>query len=398
MQNDFQVRSQALESAFQTFNEVSAQLAVSYQALQRRVDALNSELAESRSERMRQLAEKEKLAERLSKLLEALPAGVVLLDAEGRLQDINPVALDLLGMAHRGELWSDVEERVFDGDSIATGERRLADGRNVILTERSLDQTPGRILVFQDVTESRRLQERLDRQERLSAMGEMAAKLAHQVRTPLSSALLYVGHLGRDDLPGEQRRKFAGKLRDRLQHIERQVNDILAFSRSHGAHFQSLNISELLADAMRLVQPLAEARKARLSLTDRSGGDARVLGNPDALLGAFANLLTNALEHGADGVRIQVELARSTDGRVTLHFRDDGPGVPDDIRDQVFDPFFTTRSDGTGLGLAVVQSVILAHRGRVKLDAVACDGACFVIDLPLAAGQPQVTMKMAQRS
>jgi two-component system sensor histidine kinase FlrB len=384
MHTDFQARSQALESAFQTFNEVSVQLAMSYQHLQQRVERLGEELAESRSERMRQLAEKEKLAERLTKLLETLPAGVVLLDGKRRLHELNPIARDLLGATAAGESWVSVEARVFVSGSSETVERTLADGRVIIITERALDQTPGSILVLQDVTEARLLQARLERQERLSEMGEMAAKLAHQVRTPLSSALLYVGHLSRDDLTRPQRQKFAARLRDRLQHMGRQVNDILAFSRGNDVQPSRLNVSDLLAEAIRLMQPLADARNARVSLSDRSGGDVSVLGNPDALQGAFANLIGNALDHGGDGVRVSIALSRSDDGRVSMSFSDNGPGVAADIRGQVFDPFFTTRSDGTGLGLAVVQSVVLAHHGRVSLADSESDGACFIIELPVA--------------
>lgn len=382
MQNDFQARSQALENAFQLFNEVSAQLAVSYQQLQRRVEILNAELAESRSERMRQLAEKERLAERLTKLLEALPAGVVLLDGDDRLRELNPVARDLLGYPALGERWDVVAARRLCPGA-ERGEQRLVDGRIIILTERTLDQEPGRILVLQDVTEARRLRERMERQERLSAMGEMAAKLAHQIRTPLSSALLYVGHLGRDDLPGAQRQKFAGRLRERLQHMERQVNDILAFSRGHLIQLRVLDLAELVQQALQLAEPLAEARQARLEPRVRDLPPPRVLGNPDALLGAFSNLINNALQHGGPGVIVQVELSAGA-GMATLCFRDNGPGIPDDIRDQVFDPFFTTRTDGTGLGLAVVQSVLLAHHGRVSLERDG-PGACFHLELPLAS-------------
>lgn len=395
MQNDFHTRSQALEDAFQVFNKVSAQLAVSYQQLQDRVERLSGELAESRSERMRQLAEKEKLAERLTKLLEALPAGVVLLDAEGLVREVNPVARDLLAPVAIGEAWSRVAGRVMLPGIGAGSERILNDGRVVIITERTLDQAPGRILVLQDVTEARSLQQRLERQGRLSAMGEMAAQLAHQIRTPLSSALLYVGHLGNDGLTSQQRNKFAGRLRDRLQHMERQVNDILAFSRGHGKHLDTPNITDLLAESLRLVHPLAEPLDARLSLSDRSGGDVCVLGNPDALLGAFSNLICNALEHGQAGVRVQVDLGRSDDGMINVRIRDNGPGIPEDIRSQVFDPFFTTRSDGTGLGLAVVQSVILAHRGRVRLDCAEGPGACFLIELPMAESQAQPLTNIA---
>jgi two-component system sensor histidine kinase FlrB len=280
-----------------------------------------------------------------------------------------------------------VEARVFRIRG-GPGEHRLPDGRVLVVTERWLDQTPGRILVLQDVTEARSLQERLERQERLSAMGEMAAKLAHQIRTPLSSALLYVGHLSRPDLAPEQRATFAARLRDRLQHMERQASEILAFSGGQGARFQSLDISELVGATVAALRPLAAERGADLSFSDRGGAKVHILGNADALQGAFANLISNALEHGARGVCVSVDPSPRGDRTVVVRCRDDGPGVPEEIRAQVFDPFFTTRSDGTGLGLAVVQSVVLAHRGGVRLDADTPEGACFEVELPVEEGPP----------
>ena len=379
MSTEPQVRAQALENAFQIFNEVSNRLAGSYRALQERVEELSAELAESRSERMRQLAEKERLAERLSKLLETLPAGVVLLDAEGRIRECNPVASDLLGDPPPGTPWEKVRNTKFSVSTASGGEIQLADGRLCLLTERPLEQAPGRILVLQDVTEARALQTRLERQDRLSAMGEMAAKLAHQIRTPLSSALLYVGHLGREDLTPAQRQRFSGRLRERLQHMERQVNDILAFSRGHTAQVGPLDLAALLEAVVAAAEPLAEAQSSRLRL---AAVPAWVLGNPDALQGALANLVVNALHHGGPGVQVDLRLEVQGD-HAALWVRDDGPGVPEDIREQIFDPFFTTRSDGTGLGLAVVQSVVLAHQGRLWLDT-AVPGACFRLELPLS--------------
>ncbi len=394
MQSDFQSRSQALEEAFQQFNQVSAQLSSAYLQLEQRAERLGHELAKSRDDRVRQLAEKEHLAERLSKLLEALPAGVVLLDGDGRIIELNPAARQLLGDVPLHTPWSLIESRLFlpgeEGD-----ERLMVDGRRVAVSENQLDQHPGSLMLLRDVTEAHQLRDRLERRERLSAMGETAAKLAHQIRTPLSSAMLYVGHLSGDALNGEQRQKFSKRLMERLQLIERQINDMLAFSRSHADHIQPIDLSELLSGVLSLVQSLADARGARVSFTDRSGGGLWVMGNADGLQGAVANLINNAMDHGGSGVRIRLDLSRTTDDKVRIEVHDSGPGIADDIAEQVFDPFFTTRSDGTGLGLAVVQSVILAHRGRIHLERDAGEGACFSIELPLARIEADLSRNIA---
>ncbi|MES9885267.1 MAG: ATP-binding protein, partial [Candidatus Sedimenticola sp. 6PFRAG1] len=104
-------------------------------------------------------------------------------------------------------------------------------------------------------------------------------------------------------------------------------------------------------------------------------------GNKDALLGAFANLAINAMEHGGKDVRLVIRLYQQ-DHRVMVRFEDNGPGIPLEIRNRIYDPFYTTRSDGTGLGLAVVQSVVLGHQGEISVDERGGGGTCFVLSFP----------------
>ena len=169
-----------LEDAFQVFNQVSEQLVDSYQQLQDQVGHLSSELATARSERMRQLAEKELLANRLSQLLDALPAAVVVLDGGDLVEHFNPSAAELFDSIETGIGWEQLYTANFHTDQHGK-EQGLLSGRLVSMTERKLDTGKGRILLFLDITETRELQERLNRRQRLSTMGKMAAQLAHQI-------------------------------------------------------------------------------------------------------------------------------------------------------------------------------------------------------------------------
>ncbi|MCB1751626.1 MAG: PAS domain-containing protein [Gammaproteobacteria bacterium] len=180
---------QQLEQAFQLFNKVSGQLTDAYAQLQERVRELNLELAEARSERMRQLAEKEHYAHRFAQLLDALPAAVVVLDDADQVQQFNPAAGLLFDTIAVGDSWRDIFRRNIASDG-QRKEMTFFSGTRVSFTEQPLTPEPGRILLLLDVTETRQLQARAERQQRLSAMGQMAAQLAHQIRTPLSSALL----------------------------------------------------------------------------------------------------------------------------------------------------------------------------------------------------------------
>ena len=176
--------AEILEQAFAAFNAHSAQLEDAYRELKSQVGVLTRELAAARRERERQQAEKQRLARRLDGLLGALPGGVLVLDGDGRIFECNTAATALLGEPLLEQRWQDVVTRA--GAVLADGELTLANGRRVGISRRRLDGEPGHILLLTDVTETRRLQALLARNERLSEMGEMAARLAHQIRTPLS--------------------------------------------------------------------------------------------------------------------------------------------------------------------------------------------------------------------
>ena len=291
MASQNQVRQQQLEDAFLIFNQVSGQLADSYQKLQEQVLHLNDELAAARTDRLRQLAEKERLANRLSHLLEVLPAAVVVLDGGDRVHEFNPAAGKLLPNLGPSRPWFELYQEAFSGER-SGDEHRLRNGGLVTLSECSLAPEPGRIMLLLDVTETRELQERVNRQERLTTLGEMAAQLAHQIRTPLASALLDTSNLSRDDLPAKRRQQFSSRLRARLQHMEQQIKDMLAFARGNQGSDEPVSVSSLAESLSQMLEPLLHARKARFEMIDRTGGHFFVVGNQDALLGALQKLIS----------------------------------------------------------------------------------------------------------
>jgi len=373
-----------LEDAFQVFNQMSEQLVDSYQQLQDQVQHLSTELATARTERMRQLAEKESLANRLSQLLDALPAAVVVLDGRDQVEQFNPAASELFQDFHAGNSWSHIYTSNFQPDQ-AGKEQTLSNGRLVSMTERKLDSDKGRILLFLDITETRELQDRLNRRQRLSTMGKMAAQLAHQIRTPLSSALLYASHLSNGDLNPERRQRFSERVKVSLQLMERQVNDMLAFTRGGRYSPELFDLIPLLEETIPMLEPALKKARAGFSFNNRISGRCIVQGNRDALQGAFMNLATNAIKHGGEGVELKVDLSKTGSGSLRLAVSDTGPGIQAEIMDKIFDPFYTTSCSGTGLGLAVVQSVVLDHNGKISVQSREGEGASFFVDLPLVA-------------
>lgn len=381
---DASERERLLAEAFNAFNRLSEDLAFSYRGLEQRVEQLSQELAAARSERLVQLAEKERLANRLGRLLELLPGAVIVTGEDGIVREANPAAHEFLGEPLIGARWSVVATRFVSG-SPAAGEVRLDGGRRLSISIRSLGSEPGDILLLQDVTDTRELQEQLDHHRRLAAMGEMVAGLAHQIRTPLSSVLLYLSHLEPKRIDETQRLRVVGKIRKQVQHLERMVNDMLQFARGGANNLTPLALGGIVSEFEEMVRlPLADRAGTLAIEWDADLASRCCVGQREGLVGALLNLASNAMQAAAPGVHLNLRIWQPRTGRVALCMSDDGPGVPDKIAERIFEPFYTTHHQGTGLGLAVVRAIMEAHGGEVSLDRKGQPGGAFTLHLPLA--------------
>ena len=374
-----------LQRAFDVFNQVSAELTQAYGALQARVASLTDELAVANGELRRQFEEKEALSERLSLLLDALPAGVVVLDGTARVTEANPAARAFFGDDVVGRHWGDVARAHLE-PTLAVGEWLVGE-RRVSLAESALAASGGKILLIHDVTSAHSMKAELERNQRLAAMGEMAASLAHQLRTPLAAALLYTSNLGRPGLADDARAKFADKASGQLRRLERLIQDVLLFARGESIGRDVFLASELVQEAAQTVEPLLRENGITFELVDACG-DAVIVGGRKALFGAIVNLLENAMQAMPGGGKICLSGKREADN-VAIAVSDDGPGIGPELRQRIFEPFFTTRGLGTGLGLAIALGVARAHGGGIDLHSEPGQGSRFTIILPLAAGEPE---------
>jgi two-component system sensor histidine kinase FlrB len=374
-----QANRAGLEQAFSLFNQMSTQLSSSYSMLEARVTELKGQLALVSAQRMQELAEKERIANRLQSLLDLLPGGVIVIDGQGVVREANPVARNLLGQPLVGMLWRQVIARNFAPREDDGHEISLKDGRRLSIATRSLHAEPGQLVLLTDLTETRRLQDQLSRHERLSALGRMVASLAHQIRTPLSAALLYASHLTEQVLPAEQQQRFAGRLKERLHELEHQVRDMLIFARGELPLPDRLP-PKALFDALRsAAEPHVLGMQVRWQCDSRNG---ELLCNRDTLVGTVLNLIENAIQAGGREARLKVHLYRRGE-TVRLCISDDGPGIDRVTLARLGEPFFTTKTTGTGLGLAVVKAVARAHQGDVQLRSRPGRGTCAILTLPL---------------
>jgi two-component system sensor histidine kinase FlrB len=392
-------RVRDLEAAFRTFSQLSENLTASYRVLENRVAELTAELAEARGANAAHGEEKERLANRLQSLLHALPGGVVVLDGAGSVQQCNPAAVTLLGEPLLGQAWRNIILRAFAPRSDDGHEISLRDGRLVSIATTPLGVEPGQILLLTEVTETRRLQQRLNHHQRLAAMGEMAASLAHQIRTPLASALLYASHLQRPALELSERQRIGEKIQSRMRHLEHLVNDMLLFSRGGAVGHDTLAVADLLREVRKVYDASLASDGARFDIIDAAPG-AMLQGNRETLLSALLNLLNNALQAGGADARVELKAVtvREQGGIATvdLQVSDNGPGIPAEIQARLFEPFFTTRAQGTGLGLAVVQAIAQAHHGVAWFESDVGVGSRFAMRLPLLTSGQVVPDNVAE--
>ncbi|WP_143871785.1 sensor histidine kinase [Catenovulum sediminis] len=329
-------------------------------------------------------------AARLSHLVNILPAGVVILNENGFVEEANQIAIDLLGEPLLHARWIDVIDRAFNPQADDGHEVSLHDGRRVKLETTALTPESGQLILLTDMTHTRLLQERLSHFKQLSTLGKMMASLAHQIRTPLSAAMLYASNLANTSLAKVSQSNFQQKLIARLQDLDNQINDMLLFAKTGQKQVaETLSLGQLLSEVQAGSEAMILQNQGHLS-TQLPEPDILIYGNKNALASAIQNLIHNSIQIIGAGARIQLLAKRSPENpdNVWVQVIDNGPGITKEIQEQIFEPFFTTRGKGTGLGLAVVKAVTEQHQGRVFVESQLNSGCTFTLELPVLVTKP----------
>ena len=322
-------------------------------------------------------------------IFEKVPSAIIVLDESGTVKKVNESALKMLNVTTlEGRKWYQVIDECFapqkdDGQEVST-----VDGKRLQVSTKPLSH--GQLVQMTDQTQTRMLTDKLNHMERLSSLGKMAASLAHQIRTPLSAAILYAANLGNAKLPVASRTVFQKKLMGRLEALEAQVSDILMYARSGEQTVKLLDAVDIVEGVTNSVASVIQRSGANLK-TNIGPRPMQLLGNVTALNGAITNLVTNAIEAGAKNVMIELV---SDAKNVMISVKNDGPMISNQNTTKIFEPFFTTKSNGTGLGLAVVVAVAKVHQGDVSLRSSPTETA-FTITLPKYEGQlePSLSIK-----
>jgi two-component system sensor histidine kinase PilS (NtrC family) len=346
-------------------------------------------------------------------ILRNIRSGVLTVDGLGRLAFINPTAerlLDLDGEALIGlpvldhlkgrssELWAAAVAGIRNGRKISRGEgmvvqgagRMFPIGLSTTTFRQEAQDAPSVTAIFTDISDLKEVQELHMRAERLEAVAELSASLAHEIRNPLASIRSSVEQLARSKHADEDERFLSGLIVRESDRLSRLLSEFLDFARVRATHFAPLDLHAVVVAVVRLIRAHPDCRPDATITVD--GDHAMLEGDEDLLHRVIANLVLNAVQAARGPVRITVSVAAvqaseiphgtNLDHAVRLQVRDNGPGIPEEVRERLFQPFVSGRSGGSGLGLAIVQRAVEAHRGLVLVDSGAGSGTTFTIFLP----------------
>lgn len=222
---------------------------------------------------------------------------------------------------------------------------------------------------FNHMTSSlRRTLSDLSQREALAAVGEFAAGLAHEVRNPLTAIRVDLQMVQEQLPPGSREHVLQNRALSEIQRLDRTVSGALSVARSGRITLAPIDPRVPVRAAMHSAEAVFRARGASLSLVEDGDRDLRVNGDAAALQQLFLNLLLNAAQALGDGGRATIAV-REQNGQVLMSVTDDGPGIPEAVRDKIFEPFFSTRAEGTGLGLAIARRIVTAHRGDIRIES-----------------------------
>lgn len=342
--------------------------AVGQPSWQQERQVLQRQLAAVEQEHLDAQQQQQQLQQQMNALLTALPVGVIGLDHQGRIALVNQPAADILSLNAaqlKGRSWSALIHSLLSPRQDDGHEVTLINGKRISLATQGM-AGQGQFLVLSDLSSTRALQEELHQQQRLADMGKMVASLAHQIRTPLATATLYVGNLLRFQPPAAQQQQFLHKINGSLKHLEQQVRDMLSFVRGQAQRNDALSFAQFVSHLQQHLQPLADLKQAQMHW--QVSGSGRLLINQELLLGAIANLVSNAIE-ASDERPVELWIHLTCDQRLTLTVRDQGQGMTAEQILATEQAFYTTKSTGTGLGLSVVRSVVKAHHGQLTIES-----------------------------
>lgn len=336
-----------------------------------------------------------------SEIISNLPMGLITTNDQHQIRVVNHAAEVMLGCS-AAELfgqpshqalpaeWQQLAQKSSHGQPIIEQDidHRLAGGQSLPLSLSVANIVNhsghflGNVFIFRDMREIRQLQEEIRRKEKLAAIGDLAAGVAHEIRNPLSSIKGFAKYFADRSPAGSEQHELAKVMAKEVDRLNRVITELLALVRPADLRLQRVAINEVIEHSLHLIRQDAESNN--IALRSRCDGALPLVEiDPDRLTQVLLNLYLNAIQAiGSDGV-LEVDVEATKEGAMRITVCDSGAGIPPDELGKIFNPYFTTKAAGTGLGLTMVQKVIEEHQGTIAVTSSQPTGTRFEIVIPL---------------
>ncbi|MBM4055530.1 MAG: PAS domain-containing protein [Planctomycetes bacterium] len=399
-----------LATAFEQFNLYTLRLEEAYNQLQTKVKEIDKEMEEKNTRLKDNVHELGSLTKYLNSLLGSIHSGVIAINLKGEISTFNKAAEEILNISGSSVIGKKIEclyEKADGGASLLI--EALKKGKNFISVEREIktshgltrlvessvslikdsqDNTIGAVEVFKDLSKIRDLETRLRKADKLAAIGAMAASVAHEIRNPLNGIEGFSALLARDFDDADPRKKLVKNIIQGTKNLNKTVTELLVFARPVKLHLRNSSISEILDKTLFFIKEDMKRNGVDNIYIHKeyNGEDDCLKCDSEKLQQAFLNLCLNAIQSMTCGGHLTV-FTRAIEGEndtevFQIGIKDTGVGIKKEVVRKIFDLFFTTKQDGTGIGLAIVNKIIEAHNGKIFVESEEGKGTTFYINLP----------------
>lgn len=367
-----------LSEAFQNFTKASRSLETYYELLQEKVRYLTNELEKKNKELQTALSDAERNKDYLNAILYNLEEAIIVVDPEDRVTMLNKSAEDLLGISRSeavGKVFNNLHFLISKNNSetilTVTGRQyTIILSHSPIVDSRGSSR--GSVVLIKDITRLRELEIQQERDQRLKAMGEMATRIVHEIRNPLCSVQLFSSML-ESELQNTPHKELARGISTGISSLNTILTNMLLFARPHKPSSKKIPIDRVVEESVVILIPLIRARNIELK---KSLHRYEVLGDGELLKQVFINVILNAVQALPNGGDLNVTMEESATS-VIVHVKDNGLGIDSADIEKIFNPFFTTKDTGTGLGLTIASQIMQAHGGYIKVHSGEDRGTTF---------------------
>ncbi len=339
------------------------------------------------------------------KIIDNMKAGLIIADLDGRINFINEAGIQILALPaerilgreiqtmFRDEIRLDHVHELLAKNRLVSLERGFGEGRDILIgmslsyLQSKKGISSGFIVIFQDITESRKMERQFRIQERMVALGTMAAGIAHEIRNPLAAIRGSVQLLGSElDLSHDQKKLMEIVLTE-SQRLDQTIQNFLDYAKPKQLHRQVDDLKTIVADMLSFIQKGPDFRSGHRIVFSKSIDDFEHEFDGNQMKQVIWNLSINAFRAMPAGGTLTVTLEHDLQGNVLLRFHDEGKGIEPDRLDSIFDPFQDSTTGGSGLGMAIVYRIIQDHRGQISIDSRPGKGTTISVHLPARSTQ-----------